>query len=327
VLVRPCERDIHLALAATDVYPAMHFQVLGTGSELHQTNKRRTTFEALLGELDHAVRLLRRAGRDDISVILEDASRGSPRFVAQLTRFLHDLGIAVVHFADTVGAATPPEIAAMIGAAVCDAPDGAVYGIHCHDDLGLATANTLAAIAAGAQLVHTTIGGLGERAGNCALEQVVAVLHYKRALYGAATGFDLAAVHTVAHRVFEVLGRPVPPSQPLVGEHVFSTAAGLHQNGLIKDPLTYEAVRAEDFGRRRRLVFNRLSGRSILRDALPSVAEADLVEFESWLLALRVDVRAEDLASYYARFAVETRDDEALEATVPARRQTTPIPP
>ncbi|MDR5836655.1 LeuA family protein [Caballeronia sp. LZ034LL] len=315
VLLRPTLHDIRKTLKATEEFESIQYLMLGTGSELHQERKRRRSLGDLLHEIEDAITCLRTAGRENVAVILEDASRGSPAYIQNVSVALSGLGVRSVTLADTVGASTPGEIGALFSTVTSNGPPQVSWGVHCHDDLGLATANTLAAVVAGAQLAHVTVGGLGERAGNCPLEEIVAVLHYKDTLPGFAGRFDLKTLHDVAERIFALLGKPIPPSKPILGQHVFSTAAGIHQNGLLKDPDVYEYVKPGDFGRERRLIVNRLSGRSIVTSALPDVSDGVVDRFCSWLFELERDIDAIEISGYFDRFVKENVSGSDLQRT------------
>ncbi|MGU7768615.1 LeuA family protein [Burkholderia sp. MR1-5-21] len=305
VLLRPTPHDLHKTLKATEGFESIQYLLLGTGSELHQQKKRNQSLHYLLCEIEEAATCLRKAGRENIAVILEDASRGGLAYIQRVSVALSALGIRSIALADTVGAITPEEIRTLVGEVTRNVAPGTTWGVHCHNDLGLATANTLAAIAAGAQIAHVTVGGLGERAGNCPLEEVVAVLHYKGNCPGFVGRFDLKVLHDVAARIFALLGKSIPSNKPILGKHVFSTAAGIHQNGMLKDPEIYEYVRPHDFGRERRLVVNRLSGRSIVKALLPDVSDEIVGRFSTWLIEQEKEIDASEISNYFERFIGE----------------------
>jgi 2-isopropylmalate synthase len=316
VLMRPTLQDVHKTLKATEEFESIQYLILGTGSELHQQRKRRRSLCDLLLETEEATTCLRNAGRENVAVILEDASRGGHAYIQEMAVAISALGIRSVALADTVGAATPEEIGTLFGEVTRKGAPGITWGVHCHNDLGLATANTLAAVAAGAQVAHVTVGGLGERAGNCALEEVVAVLHYKDKSSGFAGRFDLKVLHDAAARIFALLGKSIPPNKPILGEHVFSTAAGIHQNGILKDPEVYEYVRPHHFGRERRLIVNRLSGRSIVKALLSDVSDDIVDKFGSWLIQHEKEIDASEISDYFERFAEEEVTGEASESKI-----------
>ena len=186
----------------------------------------------------------------------EDASRADPAFLQEVVTTAQALGASRFRFADTLGLLDPFTTYERIRAlrANCDLD----IEMHAHDDLGLATANTLAAARAGATHVNTTVHGLGERAGNAPLEEVVMGLKY---LYDRHTGIDLSAYQALSQRVSQASGRPIAWQKSLVGEGVFTHEAGIHVDGLLKDPLNYQGVDPADLGRVHRLVLGKHSGR------------------------------------------------------------------
>ena len=155
-----------------------------------------------------------------------------------------------MHFRlEWAGCATPDQIKKLIKYFRQIIPASVELGIHCHNDLGLATANTLAAIQAGVSVIQTTMGGIGERAGNCALEEIFTILHLKQELMKAIE-VDPISLTAACEVIFNLIGRTIPSNKPILGEHVFSTAAGIHQDGIIKDPSVYEYIKPELFGKK-----------------------------------------------------------------------------
>ena len=244
---RPIKKDLKKTVKALKGFRKKHVELLGTGSELHLQKKRQITTEQALDEVSEAVKYLKEQGIDDVSIILEDSSRGSHELISTLIHSAIKDGIKIITIADTVGCTTPSEISEIVKHAKKVIDDRALLGIHCHNDLGLATANTLEAIRAGADMVQVTMGGIGERAGNCAIEEVLAALHYKPKHYKAWSIIDTNRLAKTCKSVFKTLDRPLPANKAIIGEHVFSTAAGIHQNGLIKDKRIYEYVESNRF--------------------------------------------------------------------------------
>lgn len=195
----------------------------------------------------------------EVIVGAEDASRADPAFLLELFGVAEAAGAFRVRYADTLGAQDPAAVSAALDVLVRRL--GVEVEYHGHNDLGLATANALAAVDSGAA-ASVTVGGLGERAGNACLEQLVGALELLR---GRSTGIDLAALPALAALVAQASGRPVPPDRPLVGAAVFSHESGIHVDGLLKDPSLYEFVRPESFGRSRAIVPGRHSGFAALR--------------------------------------------------------------
>lgn len=198
----------------------------------------------------------------EVTVGFEDASRADPAFVASLARDLASLGVSRVRFADTVGALDPFSTYERVSRLVAC---GVAVEFHGHNDFGLATANTLAAIRAGAGWVSTTVTGLGERAGNAALEEVALAARH---LLGARIDLDTTGFARLAERVARAAGRPLPVDKPVVGRHAFAHEAGIHVDGVLKDARTYEPFSPAEVGLRRRLLVGRHSGRGGLRHLL-----------------------------------------------------------
>jgi homocitrate synthase NifV len=191
----------------------------------------------------------------EVLVGCEDASRADPEFLLQIAEAAQKAGARRLRFADTLGVMEPFGIFERFAdlRANCDLE----LEMHAHDDLGLATANTLAAVRAGATHVNTTVNGLGERAGNAALEEVALGL---TKLYGFSTGVDLSKFPTLSSQVARAAGRPVGWQKSVVGEGVFTHEAGIHVDGLLKDPANYQAIDPAEVGRQHRMVLGKHSG-------------------------------------------------------------------
>lgn len=178
-------------------------------------------------------------------------------------------------------------------------------GIHCHNDMGLATANTLSAIQAGANIIQTTLGGIGERTGNCALEEVFTVLHANAHEYSAEIAVNPEKLYEMCQFIFHELGKDIPVNKPIIGAHAFSTTAGIHQDGIIKDKSIYTHVDPEIFGRKHNLIFNRLSGRKLINIALSSHnVSSELFEFfYQYLLAKKRDFELSEIEHEFCTFS------------------------
>lgn len=263
ILSRLNKDDINTILMLPN-YQNIQVQLLGVGSEIHLEKKRKITKEESFKELKESIAYLKENGINDITVIFEDATRGSYRLLSEASLICADLGISGITIADTVGCATPLQIANLIKHIKNILPAHMDLGIHCHNDLGLAVANTLSAIQSGANVIHTTLGGIGERAGNCALEEIFSVLHFSDAENRLKLNLNPKKIFKTAKFIFKLLGKKFAVNKPILGKHVFSTAAGIHQDGLIKDKKVYEHVEAEVFGEKNKLIFNRLSGRKMI---------------------------------------------------------------
>ncbi|GAG13717.1 unnamed protein product, partial [marine sediment metagenome] len=180
-------------------------------------------------------------------------------------------GASTINIPDTVGYTMPDEFGGLIKGIIANTPgiEQAVVSVHCHDDLGLATANALAGIQAGARQVEVTVNGIGERAGNTSLEEVVMALNTRRAIFGFDTGIDTTQIVRISRMVSNYTGIPVQPNKAIVGANAFAHEAGIHQDGMLKEQTTYEIMKPETIGlSRSRLVLGKHSGRHALRSHL-----------------------------------------------------------
>jgi 2-isopropylmalate synthase len=200
---------------------------------------------------------------DEVEFSCEDATRSDPAFVARVCREAVAAGADVVNLPDTVGVAFPHEYAEFIRSVweLCPELDRVTVSTHCHDDLGLAVANSLAGVAAGAGQVECTVNGIGERAGNAALEEVAMALRQRPDLVDAVTGVDPREIGAASRLVERLTGYPVPPNKAIVGANAFAHEAGIHQDGLLKDPATYQIMDPEELGLTMTLPLGKHSGR------------------------------------------------------------------
>jgi 2-isopropylmalate synthase len=205
---------------------------------------------------------------DDVEFSPEDAGRSDPEYLLEILEVAIRAGATTLNIPDTVGYTTPQEFGALIKGLVENTPgaDRVVWSVHCHDDLGLATANTLAGVANGARQVEVTINGIGERAGNTSLEEVVMALHTRPALFDLNHGIDTTQLARASRMVSNYTGIPVQPNKAIVGANAFAHEAGIHQDGMLKNQLTYEIMRPETVGlTASRLVLGKHSGRHALK--------------------------------------------------------------
>jgi 2-isopropylmalate synthase len=195
----------------------------------------------------------------------EDASRSEPEFLARVCSTAIAAGATTINIPDTVGYAQPEEFAGLIRYLLEHVENShkAVFSVHCHNDLGLAVANTLAALKAGARQAELTVSGIGERAGNAALEEVVMGLRTRAPYYGLETGVDTEQIYPTCRLLSMIIGQPIPPYKPVVGANAFAHESGVHQDGVIKHRETYEIMTAESVGRTKTdLVLGKHSGRA-----------------------------------------------------------------
>ena len=261
---RALPRDIDAALAALDGADKPGINIFLATSPLHRRKKLGKSREQILEMITSAVSGARRHC-DRVAYGAEDASRTEPEFLAQAYGAAIAAGATTVGFPDTVGILTPQGAAQAVGRLRRDLPILAKVplAVHFHNDLGLAAANTLAALAAGAMVAQCTVGGLGERAGNAALEELAVTLSLHQDEYQRAVTLDLTRLHDLGALVSRLTGVPLAPQKAVLGANVFATEAGVHQDGLIKDPDTYLPYRPEMVGAPGiRLVLGPRSGRA-----------------------------------------------------------------
>ena len=220
--------------------------------------------------VENAVRAVKRARNliDDVEFSLEDASRSELDFMCRIIEQVIDAGATTINIPDTVGYAVPQEYGNTIAQLIERIPnaDKAIFSVHCHNDLGLAVANSLAAVSAGARQVECTINGLGERAGNASLEEIVMALRTREDILGLSTGIDTTQIVPASRLVSSVTGFPVQPNKAIVGANAFAHESGIHQDGVLKHRETYEIMTAEDVGwNTNRMVLGKLSGRNAFR--------------------------------------------------------------
>jgi 2-isopropylmalate synthase len=261
-LARP--RQVDLDAAAEALTPARRSRVhivLGT-SAIHMEAKLGLEPLEVLELADWAVGYA--ASRvDEVEFSCEDATRSDPEFVAKAVRVAMNAGATVINLPDTVGYALPGEYAQFVAEVRRLVPEleRVTLSVHCHDDLGLAVANTLAGVQAGANQVECTINGLGERAGNASLEETVMALGVRGEHFGVATGVDTTQITATSRLVSELTGYVVQPNKAIVGANAFAHEAGLHQDGLLKDVRTYQIIDPETVGQSMSLPLGKHSGR------------------------------------------------------------------
>ena len=231
-------------------------------SPIHMQKKLRLTPDEVAAQAAWAVGYAR--GRvDEVEFSCEDATRSDPVFVARVCREVIAAGADVVNLPDTVGYALPSEYAGFFDEVrrLCPELESVTISAHCHDDLGLAVANSLAAVEAGVGQVECTMNGIGERAGNAALEEIVMALRVREERLGVDTGIDLAEIGASSALVERLTGYAVPPNKAIVGANAFAHEAGIHQDGLLKDTTTYQIIEPKELGLAMTLPLGKHSGR------------------------------------------------------------------
>ena len=273
-LARCHERDIELAGEAIGPAARGRLHVFISTSDLHIKEKLRTTREDVLARARAAIRQARQY-TDDVEFSAEDASRTDPEFLCRIVEAAIQEGATTVNLPDTVGYAMPEEYGRMFRDILEKVPgaDRVVLSAHCHDDLGLAVANSLAAIAAGARQVECTMNGIGERAGNAAMEELVMASHVRGSALGFRCNVETREIYRTSQLLSYLTGSFPQPNKAIVGRNAFAHEAGIHQHGMLQNGLTYEIIRPEMVGiPRSTLVLGKHSGRHALDGAIASWA-------------------------------------------------------
>ncbi|NIO68414.1 MAG: 2-isopropylmalate synthase [Anaerolineae bacterium] len=269
-LTRANQKDIDAAAEALRgaARPRIH---TGLGvSDVHIKYKLRTTREKALEQGVEAVKYARRFV-EDVQYYTEDAGRADPGYLYRVLEAVIDAGATVVNIPDTTGYTTPQEWGALIRGITENVPNihKATISVHCHNDLGMATANSLTGIANGARQVECTINGIGERAGNTSLEEVVMALHTRRDVFGVTTGINPRLIYPASRLVSDLTGIVVQPNKAIVGANAFAHSSGIHQDGVLKERTTYEIINPRDVGvPDSEIILSARSGRHGLRHQL-----------------------------------------------------------
>ncbi len=269
-LARATESDVETCLASVTPAARSRVHVFLATSNIHLEHKLRCTRDELIVRAREAVGLAR-TGTDEVEFSPEDATRSDPEFLLDVLAAVIESGATTLNIADTVGYTTPAEYAALIArvCALAARADGVVVSTHCHDDLGLAVANSLAGVRAGARQVECTINGIGERAGNASLEEVVMALHTRADYFGIGTQIDTRELMRSSRVVSSCTGSYVSPNKAIVGANAFAHEAGIHQDGMLKHASTYQIIAPETVGADgSQLVLGKHSGRNALRTRL-----------------------------------------------------------
>jgi 2-isopropylmalate synthase len=239
-------------------------------SPIHMQMKLRMTPDQVFEQAVKAVGWARQF-TDDVEFSPEDAGRSEPDFLCRLLEAVIAAGARTVNIPDTVGYTTPWQFGALIGSLRQRIPnsDRVVWSVHCHNDLGLAVANSLSAVMHGARQVECTINGLGERAGNASLEEIVMAVKTRKDVFPCTTRIDTTQIVPASKLVSSITGFPVQPNKAIVGANAFAHESGIHQDGVLKHRETYEIMRAEDVGwKANKLSLGKLSGRNAFRTRL-----------------------------------------------------------
>jgi 2-isopropylmalate synthase len=269
-LARASERDIDRAWNAISVAERPRIHTFLATSDIHLEHKLRMTRAEALAVASRAVAQAAALCKD-VEFSAEDATRSEPTFLHEVLAAAIEAGATTINIPDTVGYTTPEEMFALVAGVRANVPgaDRVVLSVHCHDDLGLATANTLAGLRAGARQAEVTINGIGERAGNASLEEVVMAIRTRARATKLVTGIDPKQLVRASRAVSACTGMQVQANKAIVGVNAFAHESGIHQDGMLKNARTYEIMCPEDVGATQtRLVLGKHSGRHALRARL-----------------------------------------------------------
>lgn len=252
-------------------HPRIH--VFLASSPLHMEFKLRKTPEQVL---EMAAKNVAYAASlcPNVEFSAEDASRSDKDFLVQVVNAVIEAGATTINLPDTVGYAQPEEYAALIKYVIDNAvkKNGVIYSVHCHDDLGLAVANSLAAVRVGARQVEGTLSGIGERAGNAAIEEVVMAMNVRKDYYHCRSGIVTQQIYPSCRMLSRIIGQPIPLNKSVTGDNAFAHESGIHQDGVMKKRETYEIMSAESIGRTNNMiVMGKHSGRNALRQKLDAL--------------------------------------------------------
>ncbi len=262
-LCRTREGDIQAAADALKDAKKSRIHTFIATSPIHMQYKLKMTKDQVLAEVKRAVPFAKSLS-SEVEFSAEDASRSEFDFLVEVLKTAVDGGATILNIPDTVGYAIPEQYGEFIGKLIqaVGAPADVVYSVHCHNDLGLATANSLAAVKAGARQVEGTINGLGERGGNAALEEVIMAIKTRKDYFNCDVDVDTTKLCASSRLVSQLTDMPVPPNKPIVGANAFAHEAGIHQHGVMANRETYEIMKAEDVGAEAAvLVLGKHSGR------------------------------------------------------------------
>ncbi|MCU7808426.1 MAG: 2-isopropylmalate synthase [Candidatus Thiodiazotropha sp. (ex Semelilucina semeliformis)] len=269
-LARALDKDIDRAGEALREANSGRIHTFIATSPIHMQQKLRMQPDEVVAQAVHAVKRARQF-TDNVEFSAEDAGRSEIDFLCRIFEAVIDAGATTLNVPDTVGYAMPHQFGDMIRTLRERIPnaDKAVFSVHCHNDLGLAVANSLSAVGNGARQVECTINGLGERAGNASLEEIVMAVRTRPDIFSCHTELDTTQIVTCSKLVSNITGFPVQPNKAIVGANAFAHESGIHQDGVLKSRETYEIMRAEDVGwSQNRMVLGKHSGRNAFRTRL-----------------------------------------------------------
>ncbi|WP_221088557.1 2-isopropylmalate synthase [Deinococcus aquaedulcis] len=311
-LARANRTDIEAAAKAVEAAEKARIHTFIATSPIHMAKKLNLEPDAVVERAVQAVTYAR-SFVDDVEFSAEDATRSAPEFLIRIFQAAVEAGATTINIPDTVGYTTPDEIRTLFARIRAALPGHVILSAHCHDDLGLAVANSIAAAEGGARQIECTVNGIGERAGNASLEELVMAFHTRKDHYGLETGIRTRELYRASRLVSRLSGMPVQPNKAVVGDNAFAHESGIHQDGVLKARETYEIMNAELVGREAAvLVMGKHSGRAAFRKALTDLGYADLPDDKVQHLFARFKDLADRKGQIYAddlRALVEARSD------------------
>ncbi len=264
-LARSCTLDVERAASSLQHAKRPRIHTFLATSDIHLKYKLKKTQQQVLDDAVAAVELARRYV-DDVEFSAEDGARTGLEFLLKISKAVVAAGARTVNIPDTVGYSVPEEYGAMIGEVVKALGDCAVVSVHCHDDLGFAVANSIAAVQAGARQIECTINGIGERAGNCSLEEVVMAMKTRNDRFPFQTGIHTEHLYAASQMLSSIITFGPQPNKAIVGRNAFAHEAGIHQDGYLKEKSTYEIIDPKSVGvPEGKLVLGKHSGRHALK--------------------------------------------------------------
>jgi 2-isopropylmalate synthase len=335
-LARALDRDIDQAGEALKDAKRRRIHTFIATSPIHMQLKLRMEPDQVI---EYAVKAVKRARQftDDVEFSPEDAGRSEEDFLCRILEAVIDAGATTLNIPDTVGYALPFQFGERIKNLITRIPnaDKAIFSVHCHNDLGLAVANSLSAVLNGARQVECTINGLGERAGNASLEEVVMAVRTRRDVFTCDTGIDTREIVTCSKLVSSITGFPVQPNKAIVGANAFAHESGIHQDGVLKHRETYEIMRAEDVGwSANRMVLGKHSGRNAFRTRMTELGVEFATEAELNAAFLRFkeladkkhDIFDEDLQALISEASLEAEDEKIKLVSLKVCSETGEVP-
>jgi 2-isopropylmalate synthase len=318
-LARALDKDIDQAGEALKPAASARIHTFIATSPIHMQMKLRMQPEQVIEQAVHAVKRAR-GFTDNVEFSPEDAGRSETDFLCRVIEAVIEAGASTINIPDTVGYNLPHQFGELIRTLIERVPnsDKAVFSVHCHNDLGLAVGNSLSAVLNGARQVECTINGLGERAGNASLEEVVMAVRTRQDIFPCETGLDATQIMTCSRLVSSITGFAVQPNKAIVGANAFAHESGIHQDGVLKSRETYEIMRAQDVGwAANRIVLGKHSGRNAFRTRLKDLgiefdAEEDLNNAFSLFKDLadkKHEIFDEDLQALVTESGLESEND------------------